>query len=187
MSKSVSVIITGDLGGSENAEMVSSGFDGVTCEIDLGKKNRSGLKRALAPFIEAGRRAPRSRRRRGACRPGGSPADRSAVRAWAGAADRKVSERPDQRRHHAAVRRGHQAGTYVISVRWEGCGLRGRRARGGRWAGAAGFWRKSGTGAPGSSKTRRWTGVWMVSFSGSRPLKLMVWLARVPRWPGRSP
>jgi nucleoid-associated protein Lsr2 len=65
MSKSVSVIITGDLDGSENAEVVSSGFDGVTCAIDLGKKNRSGLKRALAHFIEAGRRAPRS-----SCRPG---------------------------------------------------------------------------------------------------------------------
>ena len=58
MSKSVSVIISDDLDGSENAETVSSGFDGVTCEIDLGKKNRSRLRRALAPFIEPGRRAP---------------------------------------------------------------------------------------------------------------------------------
>jgi len=68
MSKSVSVIITDDLNGSEHAETVSSGFDGVTYEIDLGKKNRSRLRRALAPFIEPGRRAPR--RRRGASRPG---------------------------------------------------------------------------------------------------------------------
>jgi Lsr2 protein len=43
MSKTVSVIISDDLDGSEHAEMVSSGFDSVTCEIDLGKKNRSGL------------------------------------------------------------------------------------------------------------------------------------------------
>jgi hypothetical protein len=49
----VSVIISDDLDGSENAETVSFGFDGVTYEIDLGKKNRSGLKRAFAPFIEA--------------------------------------------------------------------------------------------------------------------------------------
>ena len=83
MSKSVSVIITDDLDGSGNAETVSFGFDGVTYEIDLGKKNRSRLRRALAPFIEAGLRAPRSSRRRGASRPGGSPADRSAVWAWA--------------------------------------------------------------------------------------------------------
>jgi nucleoid-associated protein Lsr2 len=76
MSKSVSVIITGDLDGSENAEMVSFGLDGVTCEIDLGKKNRSGLKRALAPFIEAGRRAPRSR-----CRPGLKVSERGRISA----------------------------------------------------------------------------------------------------------
>jgi Lsr2 len=57
MSKSVSVIITDDLNGSEHAETVSSGFDGATYEIDLGKKNRSRLRRALAPFIEPGRRA----------------------------------------------------------------------------------------------------------------------------------
>lgn len=93
MSKRVSVIITDDLDGSENAETVSFGFDGVTYEIDLGKKNRARLEKALAPFIEVGRRVPRSGRRRGASRPGGSPADRSAVRAWARAAGLKVSER----------------------------------------------------------------------------------------------
>jgi len=93
MSKSVSVIITDDLDGSANAGTVSFGFDGVTYEIDLGKKNRARLEKALAPFIEAGRRAPRSSSRRGASRPGGSLADRSAVRAWARAAGLKVSER----------------------------------------------------------------------------------------------
>ena len=42
MSKSVSVIITDDLDGSENAETVSFGFDGVTYEIDLGKRTSPG-------------------------------------------------------------------------------------------------------------------------------------------------
>ena len=106
MSKSVSVIITDDLDGSENAETVSSGFDGVTYEIDLGKKNRSRLKRALAPFIEAGRRAPQppppwrqppwwltcGPQRRAGLGQGGWPEG--------------LQARPDQRRHHAAVRRG---------------------------------------------------------------------------------
>ena len=61
MSKSVSVIVTDDLDGSENAETVSFGFDGVTYEVDLAAKNRAKLEKALAPFIEAGRRlrAPR--------------------------------------------------------------------------------------------------------------------------------
>lgn len=93
MSRSVSVTITDDLDGSENAETVSFGFGRVTYEVDLGKKNRARLERALAPFIEAGRRVPGSRRRRAASRPGGSSADRTAVRAWARAAGLKVSER----------------------------------------------------------------------------------------------
>ncbi len=92
MAKSVSVIITDDLDGSEDAETVSFGFDGVTYEIDLGKKNRARLEKALAPFVEAGRRVPGGGRRRGS-RPGGSRADRGAVRAWARAAGLQVSER----------------------------------------------------------------------------------------------
>jgi len=75
MSKSVSVIITDDLDGSQNAEAVLFGLDGVTYEVDLGKRNRARLERALAPFIEAGRRVPRGGRR-GASRPGGAPAGR---------------------------------------------------------------------------------------------------------------
>lgn len=92
MSKNVSVIVTDDLDGSENAETVSFGFEGVSYEIDLAKKNRAKLEKALAPFIEAGRRVPRGGRR-GAGRTGGSSADRSAVRAWAREAGLQVSER----------------------------------------------------------------------------------------------
>jgi Lsr2 len=91
MSKNVSVIVTDDLDGSDNAETVSFGFDGVTYEIDLAKKNRAKLGKALAPYIEAGRRVPRGGRR-ATGRSGGS-ADRSAVRAWAKEAGLKVSER----------------------------------------------------------------------------------------------
>jgi Lsr2 len=93
MSRSVSVIVTDDLDGSENAETVSFGFDGVTYEVDLGKKNRAKLEKALGPFIEAGRRAPGRGRPRSASRAGGSSVDRSAVRAWAKTAGLKVSER----------------------------------------------------------------------------------------------
>ena len=93
MSKNVSVIVTDDLDGSENAETVSFGFGGVTYEIDLSKKNRAKLEGALAPFIEAGRRAPYDGARRGAGRSGGARADHGQVRAWAKAAGLKVSER----------------------------------------------------------------------------------------------
>jgi thiazole synthase ThiGH ThiG subunit len=93
MARSVSVIITDDIDGSENAETVSFGFRGVTYEVDLGKKNQAKLERALAPFIEAGRRAPSGGRRRTASRARGSSADHTAVRAWARTAGLKVSER----------------------------------------------------------------------------------------------
>ena len=92
MSKSVSVIITDDLDGSENAQTVSFGLDGVAYEIDLAKKNRAKLENALAPFILAARRVPRGGRRRGG-RSAGAPADRSAVRDWARSAGLQVSER----------------------------------------------------------------------------------------------
>jgi hypothetical protein len=93
MSRSVSVTITDDLDGSENAETVSFGFHGVTYEVDLGKKNQAKLEKALAPFIEAGQKAPAGGRRRTASRAGGSSVDRTAVRAWARTAGLKVAER----------------------------------------------------------------------------------------------
>jgi len=92
MSASVSVIVTDDFDGSEDAETVWFGLGGVAYEVDLGSKSRSGLEKALAPFIEAGRRVPGSRRS-SASRPGGASADRAAVRIWAKAAGLKVSER----------------------------------------------------------------------------------------------
>ena len=93
MSKRVSVIITDDLDGSGNAVTVSFRFGGVTYEVDLGNKNRARLEKALAPFMEAGRRVPGGGGRRRASRPGGSSADRAEVRAWARASGLKVSER----------------------------------------------------------------------------------------------
>jgi hypothetical protein len=92
MSKSVSVIVTDDLDGSENAETVLFGFDGVTYEVDLAQKNRAKLEKALAPFIEAGRKAPRTAARR-AGRQNATSVDRGAVRAWARERGLKVSER----------------------------------------------------------------------------------------------
>jgi hypothetical protein len=93
MAKSVSVIVTDDLDGSENAETVSFSFGGVSYEVDLGSKNRAKLEKALAPFIEVGRRVPGAAGRHGSGRQGGQSIDRAAVRSWAKAAGLKVSER----------------------------------------------------------------------------------------------
>lgn len=93
MARSVSVIITDDLDGSDGAETVSFGLDGVTYEIDLSAKNRSKLEKALAPFVAAGRPSGPRYRRRGAGRPSDSSVGRSVVRAWAKEAGLQVSER----------------------------------------------------------------------------------------------
>ena len=93
MAKTVSVIVTDDLDGSGDAETVIFGLDGVTYEVDLGQQNRAAFEKALAPFVAAGRKAPRGGRRRPVSRPDESRVDRTAVRAWAKSAGLKVSER----------------------------------------------------------------------------------------------
>jgi len=106
MVRSVSVIVTDDLDGSENAETVSFSFGGVTYEVDLASKNRAKLEKALAPFIEAGRRVPGSSgHSRGSSRQGTS-VDRAAVRSWAKTAGLKVSERG---RISASIMRQYEA------------------------------------------------------------------------------
>jgi hypothetical protein len=89
MAKTVSVVVSDDIDGSPNAEPVTFGLDGVTYEIDLGKKNRTRLERDFAPYIEAGRRISRVR----AARPTAQRVDRAAVRVWANEHGLKVSER----------------------------------------------------------------------------------------------
>ncbi len=93
MSRNVSVVVNDDLDGSEGAETVIFGFDGVTYEIDLAARNRAELSRVFEPFIAAGRKAQRRSRSRGAGRTSGPSADRSDVRAWAREAGLQVSER----------------------------------------------------------------------------------------------
>src|SRR5215469_2239024 len=90
MTKSVSVVITDDLDGSEGARTVLFGLDGVPYEIDLVEANRARLEATLAPFIAAGRRVRRGERR---ATSRARPADRAAVRAWARAAGLDVSDR----------------------------------------------------------------------------------------------
>ncbi len=93
MASIVSVIVKDDLDGSEGAETVTFTFDGVTYEIDLSEKNRTKLQKAVAPYIEAGRRISRNRSRTTASRHSGARVDRAAVRVWAKENGLKVSER----------------------------------------------------------------------------------------------
>jgi hypothetical protein len=93
MAKNVSVVVTDDLDGSQGAETVAFGLDGVSYEIDLAQPNRAKLAGALAPFIGAGRQVSRVGRRPGAGTAARPRVDRAAVRAWAREAGLAVSER----------------------------------------------------------------------------------------------
>lgn len=92
MASIVTVVVNDDLDGSPNAETVTFGFDGVSYEIDLAEKNRTKLARAMAPYVEAGRRVS-SRRTRTRSGRVSSRSDNAAVRVWAKNAGLKVSER----------------------------------------------------------------------------------------------
>lgn len=72
-----------DLDGTQledgQGETVRFGLDGKAYEIDLSAENAAALKKALTPFVRAGRRQGRSNdpRRRGSGR------DLDAIRTWA--------------------------------------------------------------------------------------------------------
>jgi hypothetical protein len=93
MVTKMSVIIRDDLDGSGNAEPVSFGLDGMSYEVDLSAKNRARFEKALAPFIEAGRRLPTRAGGRRPSRASGPSVDNAAIRAWAKTAGLQVSER----------------------------------------------------------------------------------------------
>jgi hypothetical protein len=93
MARTVSVVVTDDLDGSPDAKTMRFGFDGVSYEIDLGKKNRAKLDRGVAPYIEAGRRISRSSGMASAPRSPARRGELAAVRAWAKEQGLKVSER----------------------------------------------------------------------------------------------
>src|SRR4051794_41007896 len=57
MAKQTTVVVTDDLDGSANAQTVTFGLDGKSYTIDLGKKNEAALRKVLATYVEAGRKA----------------------------------------------------------------------------------------------------------------------------------
>jgi Spy/CpxP family protein refolding chaperone len=92
MARNVQVVVSDDLDGSDGAETVSFGFDGVSYEIDLTEKNRAKFEKAFQPYVQAGRRISRSRRP-GSPRTTGPRIDRAAIRVWANENGLNVSER----------------------------------------------------------------------------------------------
>lgn len=92
MARTTITQITDDLDGSKDAQEISFAFDGTEYTIDLNKKNRAALEKALQPYIDAGtkmtKRASSSSRRSSSSRK-----DFSAIRSWAKSQGLEVSER----------------------------------------------------------------------------------------------
>jgi hypothetical protein len=93
MASIVSVVVTDDIDGSEGAETVSFGVDGVTYEIDLAEINRAKMAEAMSPYVGAARKVGLRRTRTGAGRQATMRVDRAEIRAWAKEQGLKVSER----------------------------------------------------------------------------------------------
>lgn len=83
MSRRTIVQLEDDLTGGEAAESVSFALDGKSFEIDLNEKNAEQLRKALAPYIAAGR-GQRGVRAAAARRTSADDGvDPATVRAWA--------------------------------------------------------------------------------------------------------
>ena len=84
MASKVQVVLIDDLDGSDADSTVAFALDGTNYEIDLSRDNAEQLREALAPYIQAGRRAAGGKRggRRGTA--SSAQGNRSAqIRAWA--------------------------------------------------------------------------------------------------------
>ncbi|MGW6460793.1 histone-like nucleoid-structuring protein Lsr2 [Streptomyces sp. NPDC055078] len=62
MAQRVVVTLFDDIDGGEAAETVRFALDGKSYEIDLNPANAKKLRKALAPYLAAGRRQPRAGR-----------------------------------------------------------------------------------------------------------------------------
>ncbi|GHH83131.1 histone-like nucleoid-structuring protein Lsr2 [Streptomyces capitiformicae] len=90
MAQRVVVTLSDDIDGSEAAETIAFGLDGKSYEIDLNEANAKKLRKALAPYVEAGRKRSKSGK---AYKQTQVAPDPAAVRAWAQANKMEVPAR----------------------------------------------------------------------------------------------
>lgn len=87
MAQRVNVVLVDDLDGSDAAETVAFGLDGVDYDIDLSTKHAAQLRDALATYVGHGRKSGGRRRKgqRPAARAakGAGGVSASEIRAWA--------------------------------------------------------------------------------------------------------
>ena len=84
MAQKIQTLFIDDIDGSEADGTVRFGLDGTEYEIDLNSGHAQALRTALAPYVEAARRAPGVRRpAQSGRRSSGSGLDSTEVRDWA--------------------------------------------------------------------------------------------------------
>ncbi len=101
MARKVITVLTDDLDGGKADRTVEFGLDGVAYTIDVSDENAGVLRKALDPYINAGRRIGRGlvesgRAARHTTRPAISGMDREqnrAIREWAAKNGYEISER----------------------------------------------------------------------------------------------
>lgn len=94
MASKVQIVLIDDIDGGEADATVSFSLEGTNYEIDLSEANAEGLREALAPYIDAGRRVAGSKRAGRRSAAATSRGNRSAeIRAWAQANGIEVSAR----------------------------------------------------------------------------------------------
>jgi Lsr2 len=86
VAQRVVVTLSDDIDGGEAAETVAFGLDGKSYEIDLNPSNAKKLRKALAPYVAAGRKQTNASKRgkhRSSYQHTSLDPDPAAVRAWA--------------------------------------------------------------------------------------------------------
>lgn len=98
MAKTTTVTITDDIDGSANAQTYELTYEGTAYTIDLSKKNKSALDKALKPYLDSATRVRGTRTgRRGGARgrsdTSGRRQDLGDVRAWLRSQGHQVSDK----------------------------------------------------------------------------------------------
>jgi hypothetical protein len=96
MAQKVQTLLIDDLDGGEAEGTIRFGLDGTEYEIDLSAKNADALRKGLARYVEAGRRAPGSPQRRpsrSGRRASANDVNTTEVREWAKAQGIEVKDR----------------------------------------------------------------------------------------------
>ncbi|MFF5304887.1 Lsr2 family protein [Streptomyces sp. NPDC013161] len=94
MAQKTVVLLTDDISGGDADQTLIFGLDGKSFEIDLNDRNAEKLRKALRPYIEAGRKTGgrNSTRGRGAGATS-SGEDTAAIRSWAKENGHEINDR----------------------------------------------------------------------------------------------